>query len=171
MELELMESSWSLSAVQGVLCSGGRKTGIFSLFWVFTFDQIQIMGECDTQSLDLGHVRLGSCDRLNGGLNLKYMNYSAVTFHSESRLLRAVIHHQTLFLWVRNSHSFELTVVWLTNTAHATWYRSIVFWDNWVKRELFPWNMKAMFLVNLLSCFSVVICVFGSLPNFPKHHL
>lgn len=28
-----------------------------------------------------------------------------------------------------------------------------------------------MFLVSDLSYFSVVICVFGSLPNFPKHHL
>jgi len=31
--------------------------------------------------------------------------------------------------------------------------------------------MNAMFLVSLLSYFSAVICVFGSLPNFPKHHL
>lgn len=74
------------------------QKGWYFLTWVFTFDQIQIMGECDTQSLDLGHVLIGSCDRLNEGLNLKHTNYSAVTFHSESRLLRGVIHQQTLFL-------------------------------------------------------------------------
>lgn len=84
MELELTESSWSLSAIQGVLCSGGRKAGILSLFWVFIFDQIHILGECDTWSLGLGHVRVGSYGRLNEDLNLKYTNYSAVTFHSEA---------------------------------------------------------------------------------------